>query len=135
LREFDYFIERGSVEPQVTDYYGTLFEGRLLFLYGVYLDVRIKLGFGDRHQIDVWRYTFHAGITGADDRTIFQYDNAHAYTQEGHPDPHHKHRFDPVTGKEITPPEWIGEANRPSLRSVLAELERWCLENRQSLER
>jgi hypothetical protein len=81
------------------------------------------------------RYSFHAGIANAEDCPIFRYDNAHTYEREEHPDEHHKHRFDIVTGKEIVPPEWIGAANQPTLRSVLTELEQWWAAVGQELQR
>jgi hypothetical protein len=79
------------------------------------------------------QYRFHAGIVRLKDRPIFRYDNAHTYEREGQPDKHHKHRFDVMTGKEIVPPEWIGAANQPTLRSVLTELQQWWLDVGQAL--
>jgi hypothetical protein len=132
LREFEHFIEQSTISVlDETD--EVLVEGRLYCPNSVYLDVVVVLEMDKRRYVNVLRYTFHAGIAKAEDRSIFRYDNAHVYTREGHPDPHHKHRFDIVTGNEIVPPEWIGAANQPTLRSVLAELEQWCIEVGESL--
>lgn len=49
---------------------------------------------------------------------IVRYDNVHL--QPGHPDPHHRHRFD-ATGIEIEPPEHVGRAGWPNLGQVLDE--------------
>ena len=67
-------------------------------------------------------------------RTIFRYDNFHAYTREGHPDAHHKHLFDLTTWQEIPPPEWIGEAHWPHLSDVITELRRWWETTGQHLD-
>lgn len=134
LREFDHFIEQDSISIR-SETNEVLVAGRLRCPHSVYLDVVIAFVLDAREHVEVRRYSYHAGVADLGDRSIFQYDNAHAYTREGHPDSHHKHRFDPVTGKEITPPEWISEENRPTLRSVLAELERWCLNHQHLLKR
>lgn len=86
------------------------------------LAVRIVRG---RKQVRPARYKYQAGIEGPQVRSIFRYDNSHAYIREGQPDPHHKHRFDHTTWKEVTPPEWIGEARAPHLSDVIEELRDW----------
>jgi hypothetical protein len=48
---------------------------------------------------------------------LFRYDNAAHHAQ---PDPHHRHRFD-ANGREIMPPEHVGEAGWPTLGDVLEE--------------
>ena len=132
LREFEHFVEENAVSI-LTNTDEVLVEGRLYCAGSVYLDVVIVLSIDSRRYLDVLRYTFHAGIAKAEDRPIFRYDDAHVYTREGHSDSHHKHRFDVMTGIEIVPPEWIGAANQPTLRSVLTELERWWFEIGKSL--
>lgn len=134
LREFDHLIEQDTISIR-SDTDEVVVAGRLSCLGGVYLDVAIALTVDARERVEILRYTYHAGISDPRGRPIFRYDNAHTYAREGHPDPHHKHRFDLVTGDEIEPPEWIGEANRPTLHSVLTELEKWCLEHQQLLTR
>jgi hypothetical protein len=54
------------------------------------------------------------------DQTIelVRYDNQH--TQPGHPDAHHRHRFDEF-GVEIEPPEHVGRGGWPNLGKVLDE--------------
>jgi hypothetical protein len=134
LRDFDHFIERDSIAIRIKTRQVRI-AGRLSCVDNAYVDVDLVLAVRADGSVDVGRYSFHAGTAGAYDRSIFRYDNAHAYTREGHPDAHHKHRYDVVTGKEIEPPEWIGAQNLPTLRSVLTELERWCLDHRHLLER
>jgi hypothetical protein len=134
LREFEHFIERSTISVRdETD--EVLVEGRLYCPGSVYLDVVVVLEMDKRRHVNVLRYTFHAGIAKVEDRPIFRYDNAHIYTRERHPDPHHKHRFDVMSGCEIIPPEWIGATHQPTLRSVLTELERWWIEVGQALPR
>lgn len=49
---------------------------------------------------------------------VVRYDNVH--TQPGHPDAHHRHRFD-ADGVEIEPPEHVGRRGWPNLGQVLDE--------------
>jgi hypothetical protein len=49
---------------------------------------------------------------------LLRYDNAHPHP--GHPDAHHRHRYD-REGREILPPEHIGEENWPTLGDVIHE--------------
>lgn len=133
LRDFDHFIELDRVNIDVRVRNSAHVRGRLYCLGGAYLEVQIFLTLNEWNQGYVRRYTFHAGVKRDDDRAIFRYDNAHSYVQEGHPDRHHKHRFDLVTGEEIEPPEWVGRDRVPGICAVLAELEQWWLETGQFL--
>jgi hypothetical protein len=133
LREFEHFVEQDKIAIRKVAFARTMLRGRLLCADGIYLQVSDLLERGEMGRVRVLQYTFHAGIVRLKDRPIFRYDNAHTYEREGHPDKHHKHRFDVMTGKEIIPQEWIGAANQPTLRSVLAELEQWSVEVGQSL--
>lgn len=135
LRDFDHFIERSSIDIEVTVRKSVHIEGRLYCLGGTYLEVRVFLTLDKHNQARVRRYTYHAGIERGADFAIFRYDNAHIYLRERQPDAHHKHRFDPVTGHEIEPPEWIGADRVPSLCSALTELEQWWLETGQFVQR
>jgi hypothetical protein len=133
LSEFDHFIERNSIDIKVAVRKSAHVEGRLHCLGGTYIEVRVFLTLDERNQGNVRRYTYHAGIKRESDFAIFRYDNAHSYLREGQPDAHHKHHFDPTTGREIRPLEWIGHDRMPTLCSVLAELEQWWLETGQFL--
>lgn len=128
LRDFDHFIEQNNVDIKVVVRKSVRVNGRLNCLGGTYLEVRVFMTLDKQNQGTIRQYTYHAGIRREDDRAIFRYDNAHPYLREKQPDAHHKHRFDPVTGREIEPPEWIGADRAPAFCSVLAELEQWWLE-------
>lgn len=95
------------------------------------LEVRLTRG---RKQVKTIRYKYHAGFEGAQARSILRYDNSHSYLREGHPAPHHKHRFDHRTWQEFTPPEWIGAANRPHLSDVVEESRQWWQSTGHSLD-
>lgn len=82
--------------------------GRLVCRHGLFLDVEKTLQVNDRGQARTRWYKYHAGVIGERDRPIFRYDNAHVYEIEGHPDAHHRHRFDHVAWQEIDPSEWAG---------------------------
>ena len=100
--------------------------GRVRCLHGLFVDVdkvlavRIQRG---RRMVRTVEYSYHVGIEGKRNRPIFRYDNAHPYP--GHPDAHHKHRFDPVSGRRIEPPDWVGEAGWPHLSDIIDELQEW----------
>jgi hypothetical protein len=103
-------------------------EGRIRCQAGLYIDVEKRLTVRQirrRTQVRTARYSYHAGIEGSTNRSIFRYDNAHAFTREGHPDAHHIHHFDPQSWRERKPPEWIGEADWPHLSDVIEELRQW----------
>jgi hypothetical protein len=102
--------------------------GRVRCRGGLFIDVETILAVRvtrGRRQVRPIRYAFHAGVEGAVSRGIFRYDNSHSYVREGHPDPHHRHRFDHRTWQEITPPEWIGKGRWPQLSDVIEELRQW----------
>ena len=99
-------------------------KGRIRFQGGLFLDVAevlaVRITRGRKH-VRVVRYKYHAGIESPQARSIFRYDNSHSYVREGHPDPHHRHRFDYRTWNELTPPEWIGEDRCPHMSDVIEE--------------
>ena len=99
--------------------------GRLVCRHGLFVDVDKKLHINRLGHARTSRYDYHAGVLGDRDRPVFRYDNAHAYTREGHPDAHHRHRFDHVTWEEIEPPEWVGYDRWPHLDEVVRELMAW----------
>jgi hypothetical protein len=103
--------------------------GRIRCQHGLFVDVDKTLSTEvqrGREMVRTVRYAYHAGIEGSEDRPIFRYDNAHAYP--GHPDAHHRHRFDHANGKRIDPPDWVGEAGWPHLSDVIDELQEWWTE-------
>jgi hypothetical protein len=98
-------------------------ESRLYFVGGLFLEIHLNLARDRRDFVRLERYAYHAGVAGREDRPIFRYDNAHRYP--GHPNPHHRHRFDHRYWLEIMPPEWIGVDRAPDLPAVIAELNEW----------
>ena len=99
--------------------------GRIDCVHGLFLDVDEELRSDARGRVSVIDYSYHAGIAGGRDRPIFRYDSANPYGRAGHPDEHHRHRFDPLTWREVQPPEWIGGERRPDLAGVIEELRQW----------
>lgn len=127
LKRFDYFIEANSISFIVAGPESIVMQGRLACVGGAYLDVRNILALNRRNQVRTIRYSYHAGLKGAEDRPLFRYDNAHRYERAGHADEHHKHIFD-ESGREAADPIWVGADRWPTLGEVLAELEEWWLE-------
>jgi hypothetical protein len=72
---------------------------------------------GGRRYVETLFYKYEV-LQRRDGRTIeiVRYDNVHL--QPGHPDAHHRHRFD-SQGNEIEPPEHLGRAGWPNLGQVL----------------
>lgn len=97
LENEGFLIEDGLVQRWQEREFGVL-EGRLRCKHGLFID-------------------------GPTARPIFRYDNSD--TKDGHPDAHHKHRFNPTTWREIEPPLWIGEKAWPHLSEVVEELREW----------
>lgn len=60
---------------------------------------------------------------------VVRYDNVHR--QQGHPDDHHRHRFD-ADGREIEPPEHTGRGRWPNLGQVLDEAYEYWRERQRS---
>lgn len=99
--------------------------GRIHCAHGLFVDVNKTLAINEDRKVRTIQYSYHAGVIGPEDRSIFRYDNAHIYHREGHPDAHHCHRFNPRTWQEIEPEEWVGHDRWPTLGDVLDELEDW----------
>jgi hypothetical protein len=120
IKNLEHFIIHDGLDLQVADDQ-ILIVGRLLCRCNTFLDVDKTL----LHRTDGWvktiRYSYHAGILLPEPRALFRYDNAHPHP--GHPDAHHKHRYD-ETGAEIKPPisvPWL------HLSDAIEELEAWCV--------
>ena len=99
--------------------------GRIHCHHGLFIDVEKTLEINARDQVRTVRYSYDAGVSGRTDRPIFRYDNAHLYAREGHPDKHHRHRYDTVTWDETGSPEWVGRTRWPHLSQVIDELWEW----------
>lgn len=99
--------------------------GRVRCDHGLFIDARTSLEVDERRNVRVLEYRYHAGVEGPSNRPIFRYDNAHPYAREGHPDDHHRHRYDHATWQEIKPPTWVGHDRRPLLSQALEELREW----------
>lgn len=107
-----------------------LMEGRLICQDGIYVSVRKSLELdASLQRVRTVRYSYHVGITGSPDRTLFRYDNAHPHA--GHPDEHHKHCFDHTTWDEIRPPQHVGREHWPHLSDVIEEAYGWWLSTNQ----
>ncbi len=125
LENEGFLIEDGLVQGWQNREF-VILEGRLRCKHGLFVDVLKYLEVRrspTRISVRTDRYRYHAGIEGPAARPIFRYDNSD--TKSGHPDAHHKHRFDPTTWQEIEPPLWIGEENWPHLSDVIVELRDW----------
>lgn len=129
----DYFLVNDALQFWPVDSDQIKGEGRLTFRDGLFIDVHKVLIRNNRGQVRTASYSYHAGIEGPSDRTIFRYDNAHEYARERHPDAHHKHRYNHATWEEIEPPEWIGYDRWPTLAEVIEELYVWWEEHGQGL--
>ena len=127
FRDEEFLLADGlSFDWQNTD--RLVIEGRIRCHGDLFIDVETFLAVrvaGDQRQVRTVRYTYHAGVEGSQDRSVFRYDNFHAYSREGHADAHRKHVFDHATWKVKTPPEWIGAARWPHLSDVIEELRQW----------
>jgi hypothetical protein len=103
--------------------------GRIHCAHGLFVDVEKYLAVRKLRsgglQVKTESYSYHAGIEGTRERSLFRYDNAHVYTRERHLDAHHKHRFDHRNWREIVPPQWVGQERWPHLSEVLEELRIW----------
>lgn len=132
MRDFqDHFVVVDGVEILLSGPEAIQMEGRLHCKGGLFLDVRKTIQMNERRRVRAVLYSYHAGVAGEPERTIFRYDNAHPHP--GHPDAHHKHCFDFETWIEIKPPQWIGHAGWPTLRDVIEELYEWWSEHGQFL--
>lgn len=103
-------------------------EGRLYFQQGIFIDVYKQLELNERGQVRTFKYSYHAGIDGDGERSILRYDNAHVHWTAGHPDAHHKHRFNHSTWEEIEPPVHVGYDGWPHLSDVIDEVFTWWQE-------
>ena len=79
--------------------------------------------------VETIRYAYNASVRNHG--SIMRYDNAHAHS--GHPDAHHRHRFDWRTGTTIGGPEWVGSAKWPTLAEFILEVEEWYYANQSAL--
>ena len=94
------------------------------------LEIRVTEGQEVRYrsgqpQVQTVEYRYHV-LRREDGKTInlFRYDNIHQ--QPGHPDSHHKHRFD-AQGTETEPPTHVGADGWPTLGDVIEEAYEWWL--------
>ncbi len=92
---------------------------------------KLMMSVGERDGdtlIQTEMYAYNALLQGK--HNILRYDNQHPDAMhDGHCDPHHKHVFDFSTGDELTSPQWIGEAEWPTLSAVIEELREWHAAN------
>lgn len=124
----NYFVVADELEAAFISRDRFAIRGRVRCDHALFVDVDKVLAYRSDGRVRTIRYSYHAGFEGPVDRPIFRYDNDHRYSREGHPDEHHKHRFDPVTWQEIEPPEWVGRDRWPHLSDVLEELWEWWRE-------
>lgn len=131
------FVVHDGLAEEWLDSNTLVISGRIECQHGLFVEVKKflaveNLASGER-QAQTVKYTYHAGVSGKQDRGIFQYDNYHAYRREGHADEHHKHVWDPATWRKQSPPEWIGRDRWPHLSDVIDELQDWWYATGQHL--
>ena len=103
-----YFIESHSLVFAFVGDNVLTFLGRIDCAYGLFIDVDKTLEMNEHGQVRTVKYSYHAGLSGGDDRPVFRYDNAQVYEREGHADAHHRHRYDHTTWNEIRPRSGLG---------------------------
>lgn len=97
-------------------------KGALVCQDGV--EVRVTLTFDVKAQfrpssVRLRRYSYYVvHHAGGIERPLFRYDDARHYMDQ--PDPHHRHVYD-RDGRELKPPEHVGEESIPTLGDVLAQ--------------
>jgi hypothetical protein len=129
-----YFVVHDELSFTTEDRRTIALRGRVVCQHRIVLNVDKLLALDERRYVSAFRYKYHAMI-GDPPRAIFRYDNVHTYQREGHPDPFHKHVFDPTTGRELPDsPRWIGIRDWPTLRQVLDELHQWWWADGQHLQ-
>ncbi|NJK29085.1 MAG: hypothetical protein HC790_11090 [Acaryochloridaceae cyanobacterium CSU_3_4] len=81
--------------------------------------------------VETKRYSYNVSVRGG--YNLFRYDNTHTEGRyPGHPDDHHKHEYDFITGRPLHQiPKWIGADNWPHLGSVIGEAQVWYWENQK----
>jgi hypothetical protein len=112
-----------------------IINGRIRCQHGIFVDVMKELEVRRRAGKPFVRtelYSYHVGIEGDQERSVFRYDNAHAYP--GHGDAHHKHCFNHDTWQAIEPPEWVGQAGWPHLSDAINEAWAWWDETGRYLD-
>lgn len=91
-------------------------------------------GEGSESVVQTEMYSYNAFIRGG--HNILRYDNQHPETlHQGHPDEHHRHDFDVVTGDELTNiPVWVGAEAWPTLGEAIAVVRDWHGSNYSTLQ-
>lgn len=125
MRAAEYFIEANGLAIQPAGRGLIRIEGAIRCQHALRIYVNKLLEIDDRHRVRTISYNYHACWGDDGTRPIFRYDNAHEYVREGHPDAHHKHRFNHVTWTEIEPPLHVGHDRWPTLGDVIDELATW----------
>lgn len=136
LHNFEHFILNDLLMADMTPA-GVAWGGELFCQGGIEIhvhklqDVRYDR---DWAEVRTHSYSYHVlQRRGSATVSLFRYDNIHVHA--GHPDAHHRHRFD-KRGGEIEPAKHVGEANWPTLGEVLQEANewwlRWCGEQRDA---
>jgi hypothetical protein len=97
----------------------------------VVITVEKLLAVTDHETVQTVRYSYQATIRNG--HKIMRFDNQHAHP--GHPDDHHKHVFNYLTGDEFEgSPIWIGADKWPTLSDVIRELADWHHEHYDDLD-
>jgi hypothetical protein len=79
----------------------------------------IILDASDNPHVQTIDYAYNAWVRGH--FNFLRYDNAHVHP--GHPDPHHRHKYDWRTGRGVV--EHVGEGAWPTLGDFIREVEAW----------
>jgi hypothetical protein len=121
IADFDHFIVDNGLRHTVTPTVVT-WDGIIRFQGGIEVKVEREQAARTNHgrlQVRTETYSYHAyRRVGRRTTNIIRYDNAHPYA--GHPDAHHRHRYEP-DGTE-GPVEHVGHDDWPTLGDVIQEL-------------
>ena len=124
-RSCSYFVESPDlIIPRAKNSRLIRMHGDLFCKGDLVIHVDKTLEVNSRRQARGILYRYQAQFAALPLRQIFRYDNAHAYSREGHPDAYHKHVFSPVSWKE-TEVIHIGRERWPTLQQVIDELFDW----------
>jgi len=126
----DQFIRDGFVYLDGTSWSssaGSFFlDGELRCCRGIVIRVYKRVDLVDRTggvlMVQTGRYAYNASVH--EFHNFLRCDNAHPHP--GHPDAHHRHRFDWRTGDDLPgSPEWVGSHGWPTLGDFIEEVKGW----------
>jgi len=128
------FVNGDNLITEVGPYRVTI-EGEIACLGGIVVNVlktlEVLRGEGLDAVVQTVTYAYNASVRNG--FNVFRYDNLHRF--KGHPDSHHKHTYDWLTGEEVAEtPEPVGAEGWPSLTDVIVEAQKWHGDHYDELE-